>query len=146
MHPLKALGPDGLPTMFFPKYWKVFGKDITKLVLEILNESRDPTPLNITFIALILKVKNPNSPRYFKLISLCNVAIKLVIKVVENRLKVVLPYAIDEEKSAFIGGILIMANAFISLECFNWMKKKKKGKKGVMDLKLDMSKAYDCIE
>lgn len=53
MHPLKALGLDGVPALFFQKYWKVVGKDITKLVLEILNESRDPTPLNNTFIALI---------------------------------------------------------------------------------------------
>lgn len=32
------------------------------------------------------------------------------------------------------------------MECFHWMKKKTKGKKGIMALKLDMSKAYDRIE
>ncbi|XP_058784773.1 uncharacterized protein LOC131659623 [Vicia villosa] len=32
------------------------------------------------------------------------------------------------------------------MECFHWMKKKTKGKRGVMALKLDMSKAYDRIE
>lgn len=34
----------------------------------------------------------------------------------------------------------------IAIECFHWMKKKKKGKRGVMELKLDTSKAYDRIE
>lgn len=32
------------------------------------------------------------------------------------------------------------------MECFHWMKKKVKGKKGTMALKLDMAKAYDRME
>ncbi|CAI8617407.1 unnamed protein product [Vicia faba] len=61
-------------------------------------------------------------------------------------LKALLPEIIDEEKSAFVKGKLIKDNALIAMECFHWMKKKKKGKKGMMALKLDMSKAYDMIE
>lgn len=33
----------------------------------------------------------------------------------------------------------------MAIECFHWMKKKK-GKRGVMALKLDMSKAYNYLE
>lgn len=70
----------------------------------------------------------------------------LVTKVIANRLKKVLPDIIDEEQSAFMSGTPITDNALIALEFFHLMKKKKKGKKGVMALKLDMSKVYDKIE
>lgn len=71
---------------------------------------------------------------------------KIITKVVANRLKHTLPDVIDLEQSAFVQGRLITDNALIAMECFHWLKKKKKGKNGVMALKLDMSKAYDRIK
>ncbi|CAJ2652835.1 unnamed protein product [Trifolium pratense] len=146
MHPLKAPGPDGLPALFFQKFWHIVGRDVQNLVLEILNNGRSPKDINKTFIALIPKLKNPLAPKDYRPISLCNVVMKIVTKVIANRIKPILPDIIDEEQSAFVQGRLITDNALIAMECFHWMKKKKKGKKGTMALKLDMSKAYDRIE
>jgi ribonuclease HI len=146
MHPLKAPGPDGLPALFFQKFWHIVGRDVQNLVLEILNNNRSPEDINNTFIALIPKIKNPVTPKDYRPISLCNVVMKIVTKVIANRIKPLLPDIIDEEQSAFVQGRLITDNALIAMECFHWMKKKKKGKKGTMALKLDMSKAYDRIE
>lgn len=146
MHPLKALGPDGLPAIFFQEYWHIVGQDITLLVLEILNGNMSPRPINRTFIVLIPKGKTPTSPKEYRPISLCNVVMKIATKVITNRIKAILPDIIDLEQSAFVQGRLITDNALIAMECFHWLKKKKKGKKGVMALKLDMSKAYDIIE
>ncbi|XP_058764138.1 uncharacterized protein LOC131637556 [Vicia villosa] len=146
MHPLKAPGPDGLPSLFFQKYWHVVGEDVKHLVLGVLNDSQGVEDINRTFIALIPKVKNPASPKEFRPISLCNVVMKLVTKTIANRVKQVLPDIVDEEQSAFVKGRLITNNALIALECFHWMKKKRKGKKGAMAVKLDMAKAYDRME
>lgn len=79
-------------------------------------------------------------------ISLCNVVYKVVSKVIANRLKEVIGSIISETHSAFIPGRLIIDNIMISYEIMHYMKRKFKGKKGWMALKLDMSKAYDRVE
>jgi hypothetical protein len=146
MHPLKAPGPDGLPALFFQKYWHIVGEDVKKLALGILNDGKSPESINKTYITLIPKCKNPNSPKQFRPISLCNVTMKIVTKAIANRIKSILPDIVDEEQSAFVKGRMITDNALIAMECFHWLKKKTKGKKGMMAMKLDMAKAYDRIK
>lgn len=119
---------------------------MNKAALDILNNQKDPSAINSTFITLIPKKNNPMSPHEFRPISLCNVIVKVVTKDISNRMKVLLPDIISEGQSAFVKGRLIKDNALIAMECFHWIKNKRKGKKGTMALKLDMSKAYDRIE
>ncbi|XP_045797887.1 uncharacterized protein LOC123892085 [Trifolium pratense] len=59
---------------------------------------------------------------------------------------VILPDVVDEEQSAFFKGRLITDNSLIAMECFHWLNKKVKGKRGTMALKMDMAKAYDKME
>lgn len=101
---------------------------------------------NQTFIVLISKCKKPRSPKEFLPISLCNAVMKLVSKSIANRVKTLIPYIIDEGQRSFMGGRLITDNALVEMEYFYWMKKKKKGNKGVMTLKLEMLKAYCRVE
>ena len=77
MAPLKALGPDGMPPLFYQHYWELVGKDITNSVLSFLNSATLPKHLNHTFITLIPKVKNPELVSQFRPISLCNVLYKI---------------------------------------------------------------------
>lgn len=146
MHPLRAPGPDGLPTLFYQKYWHLVGNDVKRLVKGILNNQESPEKINKTFIVLIPKGKDPKSPKDYRPISLCNVSMKIVTKVIAKRIKSIFPDVIDAEQSGFVEGRLITDNGLIDIECFHWLKKKRKGKKGMMAVKLDMSKAYDRIE
>lgn len=146
MHPTKAPGPYGLPSLFFQKYWSIVGRGVTKLAMDILNHYKNPVYRNSAFITLIPKHKNPSTPKYFRPISMCNMVMKIVTRAIANRLKGILPYIISEEQSAFVKGRLITDNVMIFMECFHWIKNKNKGKKETMGLKLDMSKAYDKIE
>jgi hypothetical protein len=120
--------------------------DVCQAVLGILNYGIMPSLLNLTHIALIPKVKNPECVIEFRSISLCNVLYKLISKVFANRLKKILPHIILPTQSAFIHGRLIIDNILAAYETPHTMHSRLKGKKGFMAVKLDMSKAYDRIE
>jgi len=119
------------------------GNDVKRLVKGILNNQESPEKIKKTFIVLIPKGKDPKSPKDYRPISLCNVSMKIVTKVRANRIKSILLDVIDVEQSGFFEGRLITDNGLIAMECFHWLKKKRKGKKGMMEVKLDMSKTYD---
>lgn len=102
MHPLKAPGPDGLLTMFYQKYWRIVSPEVQEMVLNILNNNASPAEVNKTFLVLIPKGKNPYSPKDYRPISLCNVVMKIITKVVANRIKHTLPDVVDVEQSAFV--------------------------------------------
>ena len=82
MDPLKALGPDGLPPLFFQKFWPTIREEVSHAVLTCLNSGSIPSTINRTFITLIRKVKNPSRVSDFHPIALCNIIYKLVSKVV----------------------------------------------------------------
>ena len=65
MAPLKAPGPDGMPSLFFQTYWPDIGMDITQAVLSSLNSGSIMKTINHTFITLIPKVKNPEKVTEF---------------------------------------------------------------------------------
>lgn len=78
MNPTKAPGPDGLPALFFQKFWDIVGEDITKAALHILNEGGDMGSWNSTLIILIPKIQHPTTVKNFRPISLCTVLYKIV--------------------------------------------------------------------
>jgi hypothetical protein len=86
---LKAPGPDGMPAVFYKKFWHMVGPKVQEEVLAVLNGGNMPMGWNETTIVLILKVTNPERITQFRPISLCNVLYKLISKVLANRLKVV---------------------------------------------------------
>ncbi|XP_021732105.1 uncharacterized protein LOC110698909 [Chenopodium quinoa] len=146
MHPSKAPGPDGMHAIFYQRFWHIVGNDVADFVIGILNGNAILERINKTNIALVSKVKEPQHAVDFRPISLCNVIYKLITKCIVLRLKEVLRNIISENQSAFVPGRLITDNALIALECFHTMKKRRKGRKGHMAMKLDMSKAYDRVE
>ena len=131
MHPTKALGPDGMSAIFYQKYWDIVGSDVTNMVLNVLNTNASLSDINNTYIKLVPKVKMPNRMKDFRPISLSNVAYKLVLKVLANRLKTVLPQIISENQSAFLSERLITDNVLIAIELMHYLDLKKVEKRAI---------------
>ncbi|KAA3471353.1 reverse transcriptase [Gossypium australe] len=146
MGPTKAPSFDGFPPLFFQKYWHIVGKDVETFCLGVLNEGMDFESTNRTDIVLIPKSSHPTNLVDFRPISLCTILYKLVAKTIANRLQDFIGKCIDSAQSAFVPGRLISDNVLIAYEILHTLRQKRWGKKGLMAVKLDMSKAYDRVE
>lgn len=145
MHPDKAPGPDGMTPAFYQRHWHIVGKDVVHLVRRFFEDGQMPQGLNDTNVVLIPKKKCPMNIGDVRPISLCNVLVKVITKVMVNCMKGFLQGVVSENQSAFIPGRLISDNILVSYEVMHHLKRKKRGKEGCMALKLDLSKAYDRV-
>jgi hypothetical protein len=51
MFSTKAPDPDGFPAHFFQRHWELCGKEVTNMVLKLLNGEEEPTGINKTLIS-----------------------------------------------------------------------------------------------
>eukprot|EP00253_Pinus_taeda_P015540 PITA_15540 len=98
--------------------------------------------MNPTFIALVPKAVNSNTPDKYRPIALCNIIYKIVSKVIASRLKPLLPLIISSEQSGYVEGRQITDGIILTHEIIHSLKKVKKP--GML-LKIDLSKAFDSI-
>ena len=146
MHPSKSLGLDGMSPFFFQKFWHIVKGDVIEAVLFVLNSGHFLSKMNFTHILLIPKKKEPQSMSDYHPISLSDVISRLVSKVLANKVKTILPYTISDAQSAFVLDKLITDNTSVAYEMLHMLRNRRQGKIGHMAMKLDFSKAYNCVE
>lgn len=142
--PLKALEVDGLPTAFFQQHWDMVGDSICDMVMKAFQGMELEKGLNKTLLILIPKVHWPASVKEFRAISLLNVSFKLITKIMADILKDIMPYLISNTQASFVEGCNISDNIILAEEVIYSMSKKK-GKTGLMTIKVDLENAYDRI-
>lgn len=94
----KAPRRDNFTSDFFHNFCDLIKEEVSKVVEESrVNRWMLPS-LNATFIALIPKEENNQTPDKFRPSTLCNVLYKIVSKVIATRLKSLLPLLISSEQ------------------------------------------------
>ncbi|XP_057868067.2 uncharacterized protein LOC131075253 [Cryptomeria japonica] len=139
----KAPGPDGFPVEFFQEFWDIVKQDLLEVVCESLHSKQMLRALNATFLVLIPKKEGADKLDLFRPIALCNVAYKIITKLMAERLKSCLPMIISEEQGSFVAGRQILDGVVVASEAIHSMATSQERS---MFIKLDMAKAYDRVK
>jgi len=100
----KCPSPDGISLGFIKKIWEILKDDLLRFLHEFHRNGRLSKGINSTFIALILKVDSPQCLNESHPISLVGSMYKILVKVLENRLRSVIGSVVLDSQSAFIKG------------------------------------------
>ncbi|XP_071709435.1 uncharacterized protein [Rutidosis leptorrhynchoides] len=138
----KAPGPDGFSLQFFKKGWHFLEDNIMDMFFQFHEYPSFPKGFNSSFIVLIPKSNSARNIEHLRPVSLINAPYKILAKTLANRLKVAIPSIISENQNGFVPSRLLMDGVMVVNEVVHLAKKKKSP---ILLLKIDFSKAYDCI-
>lgn len=138
----KAPGPDGLSFGTIKKLWKFIRTDTFNFVSKFHSDYSILGGLNSSFIVLIPKGFNPTKVSDFRPISLINSCMKLLSKMLAERLKRVLLHLISDTQSGFMRGRQISDGILLASEVVSSLKANKSHS---LILKIDFKKAFDTV-
>lgn len=141
----KSPYPNRTSPTFYKQYWNIIGKDVHSVIEEYFKNTKLNRAANHTFIALILKKVAANRVDQFRPIGLCNVAYKIITKVIATHLKTLFDGLIHPNKFVFIPNRWIVENGSINHEVMVYLNSKK-GCNVYMTIKVNMAKAYGKVE
>lgn len=98
----KALGPDGFNGVFIKKCWPIIKGDIYNLFLDVYNNKVNLAPINSSFIVLVPKISCPVTASDFRPISLLNCYVKMITKLLAERLQMIILKLIHKNQYGFI--------------------------------------------
>jgi hypothetical protein len=98
----KAPGPDGFNGLFLKKCWSIICQDFYNLAHDFHAGKVSLESLNSSFITLVPKNSSPEGVNDFRPISLTNVCLKVITKMVANRLQDQILRCVHKNQYGFI--------------------------------------------
>ena len=110
----KASGLEGFPIAFWLFSWDFVKEEVMGLFKDFFDQNKFVRNLNSTFLVLIPKKENVVDIKDYRRISLVGGLYKVLVKVLDKRLKKVVGQVVSKAQNAFCGG---KKNSGCSVNC-----------------------------
>jgi hypothetical protein len=98
----KSPRPDGFDNEFIKNCWSIMGQDIVQLIQDFYDEKVALESINSSFVTLIPKIDSPTSPNDFRPISLLNDVLKIIMKILANKLQKIILKLVHKNQYGFL--------------------------------------------